>query len=57
MRRVEADQPWSLFDPKVVPHFVDTYGEDFEKAYIEAEEAGLYKTQVKARDRVKIVVD
>src|SRR5688572_2421788 len=50
MRRVESDGPWSLFDPKVVPHFPDTYGEDFEREYIEAEEAGKYVKQVKARD-------
>lgn len=50
MKRVESDQMWSLFDPKVVPHFVDTFGEEFEKAYTEAEEKGLYVKQVKARD-------
>ena len=41
---------WSLFDPKVVPHFPDLYGEDFEKAYVEAEQQGLFVKQVKARD-------
>ncbi|WP_041577575.1 ribonucleoside-diphosphate reductase subunit alpha [Bdellovibrio bacteriovorus] len=50
MKRVEADAMWSLFDPKVVPHFVDTYGEEFEKAYTEAEEKKLYIKQLKARD-------
>lgn len=50
MKRVEADAMWSLFDPKVVPHFVDTYGDAFEKAYVEAEEKQLYIKQVKARD-------
>ncbi|MEO8572452.1 MAG: ribonucleoside-diphosphate reductase subunit alpha [Pyrinomonadaceae bacterium] len=50
MRRVEADGPWSLFDPKIVPHFPDLYGDEFEEAYIEAEEAGKYVKQIKARD-------
>ena len=50
MRRVQDDGMWSLFDPKVVPHFPDLFGEEFEKAYVEAEEQGLYKRQVKARD-------
>ncbi len=50
MRRVEADEMWSLFDPKIVPHFPDIYGEEFENAYLKAEEEGLYKRQVKARD-------
>ena len=50
MRRVEADGPWSLFDPKIVPHFPDLYGDEFEQAYLEAEEAGKYARQIKARD-------
>ena len=50
MKRVEADAMWSLFDPKDVPTFPDLFGEDFEKAYAQAEEAKLYKKQIKARD-------
>jgi ribonucleoside-diphosphate reductase alpha chain len=50
MQRVKEDRDWSLFDPKDVPHFVDTYGEDFEKEYMRAEEAGLAIEVVKARD-------
>ena len=50
MRRVEADGPWSLFDPKIVPHFPDLYGDAFDEAYLEAEEAGKYVRQIKARD-------
>ena len=50
MERVQADGPWSLFDPSKVPHFPDLYGAEFEEAYLEAEEAGKYVKQVKARD-------
>jgi ribonucleoside-diphosphate reductase alpha chain len=50
MRRVEADALWSLFDPKVVPHLADLYGEEFERAYIEAEQKQLYAKQIKARE-------
>jgi ribonucleoside-diphosphate reductase alpha chain len=50
MRRVEEDGQWSLFDPKVVPSFPDLYGEQFEAAYVAAEEAGLAMRTVKARD-------
>lgn len=50
MKRVQADELWSLFDPKVVPHFPDLYGEDFEAAYLKAEEEGLFMRQIKARD-------
>ena len=39
MERVEKDWQWSLFDPKKVPHLTDLFGEDFERAYLAAEEA------------------
>jgi ribonucleoside-diphosphate reductase alpha chain len=50
MKRIKEDGMWSLFDPKAVPHFVDLFGDEFEKAYIEAEWAGLFVKQVKARE-------
>jgi ribonucleoside-diphosphate reductase alpha chain len=50
MKRVSEDGTWSLFDPKVVPHFPDLYGEEFERAFVEAEEKSLYVRQLKARD-------
>jgi ribonucleoside-diphosphate reductase alpha chain len=49
MRRVEADAEWSLFDPKVVPHLVDLYGEAFDEAYRAAEAAGLAARRLPAR--------
>ena len=49
MERVEKDWQWSLFDPKKVPDLTDKFGEDFERAYTAAEEAGLYERQVSAR--------
>lgn len=49
MRRVEADEAWSLFDPKCVPHLVDLYGAEFDAAYVAAEQAGLAKKQMPAR--------
>jgi ribonucleoside-diphosphate reductase alpha chain len=50
MRRVEADGDWSLFDPKIVPHFVDTWGAAFDAAYETAEAAGLAAKTIKARE-------
>ena len=50
MKRVETNGEWSLFDPKQVPQFVDTFGEEFEKAYIQAEEDGLAIKKVSARE-------
>ncbi|MGY6518707.1 MAG: ribonucleoside-diphosphate reductase subunit alpha [Lysobacteraceae bacterium] len=49
MRRVEADAPWSLFDPHDVPELTDLWGEDFDRAYARAEAAGLAKKTLPAR--------
>jgi ribonucleoside-diphosphate reductase alpha chain len=50
MRRVEADADWSLFDPDEVPQLPDLWGEDFDRAYRAAEQAGRAVRTVKARD-------
>jgi ribonucleoside-diphosphate reductase alpha chain len=50
MKRVQSDGVWSLFDPKTVPHFPDLYGEEFEAAFIKAEDEGLFMRQIPARD-------
>jgi ribonucleoside-diphosphate reductase alpha chain len=50
MKRVEKDELWSLFDPRVVPEFTDLFGEEFEQAYVQAEQKKLYLKQIKARD-------
>ncbi len=50
MRRVEADETWSLIDPDVVPELPDLWGEAFDQAYRQAEADGRYVRQVRARD-------
>lgn len=50
MKRLKEDGIWSLFDPKVVPQFVDLFGAEFEEAYLKAETDKLYVKQIKARD-------
>jgi ribonucleoside-diphosphate reductase alpha chain len=50
MRRVEADEVWSLIDPDAVPELPDLWGEAFEQAYRVAEAEGRYVRQVRARD-------
>lgn len=50
MRRVEEGADWSLFDPKVVPHLTDLFGEEFERAYLEAEQQELQVRKIPARD-------
>jgi ribonucleoside-diphosphate reductase alpha chain len=49
MRRVEADEPWSLFDPKQVPDLTDLYGEAFTRAYRAYESDGRFVRQIPAR--------
>lgn len=50
MKRVEAGEDWSLFDPKEVPDLVDCYGEEFEARYENYEEEGKAVRTLKARD-------
>ncbi|WP_410812704.1 ribonucleoside-diphosphate reductase subunit alpha [Micromonospora sp. 067-2] len=50
MRRVEADEMWSLFDPHEVPELPDLWGERFDAAYRAAEAQGRYVRQVPARE-------
>ncbi|WP_131738892.1 ribonucleoside-diphosphate reductase subunit alpha [Actinomadura roseirufa] len=49
MRRVEADEEWSLFDPKEVPELTDLWGAEFDAAYRAAEEAGRHVRRLPAR--------
>jgi ribonucleoside-diphosphate reductase alpha chain len=50
MRRVEADETWSLFDPDEMPELPDLWGSAFDEAYRRAETDGRYVRQVRARD-------
>jgi ribonucleoside-diphosphate reductase alpha chain len=50
MRRVEADEVWSLFDPAAVPELVDLWGDAFDEAYRRAEADGRSARQIRARD-------
>lgn len=50
MRRVEADEQWSLVDPDQAPELVDLWGEAFDAAYRRVEEEGRFVRQVSARE-------
>ncbi|MFF0793131.1 ribonucleoside-diphosphate reductase subunit alpha [Streptomyces spiralis] len=50
MRRVNADEQWSLFSPSDVPELADLWGTEFDAAYRRAEAAGLAKKTMPARD-------
>ncbi|TYB68712.1 ribonucleoside-diphosphate reductase subunit alpha [Nonomuraea sp. PA05] len=49
MRRVEADEMWSLFDPKETPDLTDLYGETFTAKYRQYEDTGRQVRQIPAR--------
>ncbi|MEZ4704309.1 MAG: ribonucleoside-diphosphate reductase subunit alpha [Bdellovibrionota bacterium] len=49
MKRVEADQDWSLFCPHECPGLPETYGEEFEKLYTQYEQQGKARQTIKAR--------
>lgn len=50
MKRVRDNAKWSLFDPAKVPALCDTYGDEFEQIYCQAEQEKRYERQVNARD-------
>jgi ribonucleoside-diphosphate reductase alpha chain len=50
MRRVEADEQWSLVDPDQVPELPDLWGPAFDEAYAAAERDGRVVRTVRARE-------
>ncbi len=50
MKRVEADEEWSLFCPNEAPGLADCYGEEFEKLYEKYEKEGRARKVVKAQE-------
>ncbi len=50
MRRVEADELWSLIDPAQAPELVDLWGDAFDAAYRAAEADGRITRQLPARE-------
>jgi len=50
MKRVEANESWSLFCPNEAPGLADCYGEEFERLYEKYEREGKFRRQVKAQD-------
>ncbi|MDN3668658.1 ribonucleoside-diphosphate reductase subunit alpha [Echinicola jeungdonensis] len=50
MKRVEANEEWSLFCPNEAPGLSDCYGEEFEKLYEKYEKEGRARETVKAQE-------
>ena len=50
MRRVEANEEWTLMCPNECPDLYNRHSEEFEKLYIKYEEEGKGRKKVKARE-------
>lgn len=50
MKRIEADENWTLMCPNECPGLFDSYGEAFEQKYIDFETKGKGRRTIKARD-------
>lgn len=50
MKRVEAGEDWSLFSPSDAPELHNTYGDEFEKYYLQYEAEGKALRKVNARN-------
>ena len=57
MKRVEKDEMWSLMCPDTCRNLSTVYGDEFEKLYIQYENEGLFKQQLKAREVWKKVIE
>lgn len=50
MKRVEANEEWSLFCPNEAPGLAECYGEEFEKLYEKYEREGRARKVIKAQE-------
>lgn len=57
MKRVEADEDWSLFCPTVAKRLCDTHGAEFERLYVEYEQQGKQMRTVRAQDLWRAIVE
>lgn len=57
MRRVEADEDWTLFCPNECPDLFNTWGEDFEKLYETYEKDGKGRKTVKAQHLWNAIIE
>ncbi|TWR29320.1 ribonucleoside-diphosphate reductase subunit alpha [Mucilaginibacter pallidiroseus] len=57
MRRVEANEEWSLFCPHEAPGLADCFGEEFEALYTKYEKEGRARKVIKAQELWFAVLD
>lgn len=56
MKRLKSDEDWCLFDPNKVQGLHETYGDDYEQKYLQAEKEKRYDKKVKARELWKEIM-
>eukprot|EP01114_Cavostelium_apophysatum_P003041 TRINITY_DN1276_c0_g1_i1.p1 TRINITY_DN1276_c0_g1~~TRINITY_DN1276_c0_g1_i1.p1 ORF type:complete len:831 (-),score=305.79 TRINITY_DN1276_c0_g1_i1:75-2567(-) len=57
MKRVEANEDWSLFCPNEAPGLSDTWGEEFERLYESYEKKGIARKKVRAQELWYAIVE
>ena len=57
MKRVEADQNWSLMCPNECPGLADVWGEDFERLYEKYESEGRFRETIKAQKLWSAIIE
>lgn len=57
MKRVEADQDWSLFCPNEAPGLSEVYGEEFEELYSKYEKENRARKTIKAQKLWSAIID
>src|SRR6478736_529531 len=57
MKRVEADEEWSLFCPNEAPGLSDCWGVDFELLYLKYEKEGKARKTIKAQELWFAILD
>lgn len=50
MKRVKSDEQWSLFDPDMCPGLNETFGDEYEKLYLQYESDGKANNVIRARE-------
>jgi ribonucleoside-diphosphate reductase subunit M1 len=57
MKRVEANEDWSLMCPNECPGLADVWGEEFERLYEQYESEGRYREKIKAQKLWSAIIE
>lgn len=57
MKRVNANEEWTLMCPNECPGLPEVWGDEFEKLYMFYEQNGKGRKSIKARDLWQAIID